>query len=508
MSAQGEPEKYSIDEMMERLKNPSNGDLEQNGELVTRADGSQAVRVRKRKRRSHQPHKDERRQSLRTRMVQVSAALILLLLAVFAAAAAIIYANSAPFRESLIEKISRSSGATASLEQFRMNPSTANASTLTLAWPEGNVMQTLALHSIKTEIFPSSFLGKSMTGEETSAAEGQLTLRIPQTDKPSRVSPATDEEPPIRFVHYAVPKFAVLIGDPSAPVASLLKSDASFQPVNPNGRAQLLLNHGEVYVMGWPNLRMDRSHIEFRGGDIDIIGMRLQHESDSRGVFELSGTVSPYAPDRASTLSIRLESYLLSGIAGPQLGKLFSGRIDTLSSAKSNYLSFVPGPSPECSLAVSFHSSIASPMEISGFPFLVGLARSLDDSWFEHPVFEDESSGILRRNSGNVSLADLSLENKSRMALRGLVTLSQNQKLSGNLEVGVTEAMIKSSKNRRLDSIFGPPKDGFRWITLKIGGSGGGPTDDFKELYEAANSQPPPPSKAEAPSFEDLTRPK
>ena len=47
--APSDPEKYSIDEMMERLKGQPADDPATAGELVTRADGSQALRVRKRK---------------------------------------------------------------------------------------------------------------------------------------------------------------------------------------------------------------------------------------------------------------------------------------------------------------------------------------------------------------------------------------------------------------------------------------------------------------------------
>ena len=79
-AAPSEPEKYSIDEMMDRLKAvPSENPDE--GELVTRSDGSQAIRVRKRKRRSTQPHKEERHRTRRTRIIQVSAALIFLFIA-------------------------------------------------------------------------------------------------------------------------------------------------------------------------------------------------------------------------------------------------------------------------------------------------------------------------------------------------------------------------------------------------------------------------------------------
>ena len=54
-------EHYSVDEMMDRLKH-HNRDKEQqdkikDGELVTRPDGSQVIKVKKRRRRSKQPSK-------------------------------------------------------------------------------------------------------------------------------------------------------------------------------------------------------------------------------------------------------------------------------------------------------------------------------------------------------------------------------------------------------------------------------------------------------------------
>jgi len=95
-TAPGEPEKYSIDEMMDRLKTPAS-ETSDDGELVTRADGSKAIRVRKRKRRSSQPHKEETHRNRKARIVQVSAALVLVFAAALAVGAAVIYSNSSPF---------------------------------------------------------------------------------------------------------------------------------------------------------------------------------------------------------------------------------------------------------------------------------------------------------------------------------------------------------------------------------------------------------------------------
>lgn len=508
MSAPSEPEKYSIDEMMDRLKSRPTESSAQDGELVTRPDGSQAIRVRKRKRRSHQPHKEELKSNRRARMIQVSGGLILLLLGIFAAGVAIVYANSAGFREALTKKITANSGASVDLQQFRMNPTSANANQLILKWPDGNALRDLTLRGIRAEVFPSSFLGKSMNGEEVVGSEATLTVRIPQSGKPRSEAAIAETSPSIRFKRYAVPKFNAAIGDSSAPFISMKNSEASFHPFNSNGRAQLLLNRGEISIVGWPKIRMDRSHIEFRDSHVDVVGMRLLHETDARGLFEISGTITPYEPDRASTLGVHLESYLLSGLVGAELGHLFSGRVDTVESTKSNYLSFSPGENPDASLVISFRGSLTSSFELHSFPFLSMLARTLDDKWFEKPLFESDVSGTLRRSDGVVSLADLSFSNKDRMALRGAVTMAENRRLVGSLELGVAEGMISSSKNKRLDSMFGPTNEGLRWVTLKVGGSAAQPTDNFRELYEAAATQVKPVDTGEIPTFEELTRPK
>jgi hypothetical protein len=82
--------------------------------------------------------------------------------------------------------------------------------------------------------------------------------------------------------------------------------------------------------------------------------------------------------------------------------------------------------------------------------------------------------------------------------------------LSGTLQLGVAEAMINSAKITRLNSMFGPAKEGFRWITLKISGRAAAPADNFKELYtsSAVPRKTPAPTGSEGSSFEDLTRPK
>ncbi|MEO8614537.1 MAG: hypothetical protein ABI600_05300 [Luteolibacter sp.] len=511
-AAPREPENYSIDEMMDRLKKPSTEDSEEDGELVVRADGTQAIRIRKRKRRTAQPVKQDAIRLRRSRIMQVAAAMVLVILAGLTIGTAVIYANSPPFREALIQKIALSTGATSELQMFRMNPKTANANSLSLKWPEGNMLNSLSARGIIAEIFPSSFFGKSMKGEEITTLEATLALQIPKPTVPSRTEASPSGGLPIQFNRYRAPVFHMTMGNPSAPAIRLYKSEASLYPNTLNGRTQFSLNQGQLTIKGWPKLRLDRAFMEFRSDEIDIVGLRVQDETDNRGVFEFSGTIVPYNPDQLSTLSVRLDSFPLAGITSPALGKLFSGRIDSLPAAKSNYLAFYPSENPSAKLAISFQCALTSNMEVTGFPFLFALSQTLEDDWFQRPIFEGEgASGTILREAETVSLQDLNFENKGRMALRGRISMAANQALTGNLEVGVAEAMINTAITSRLKTLFGPTKEGFRWVTLKIGGSASNPTDNFKELFlapEATRTGKDQESDQHGSTFEELTQPR
>lgn len=506
-AAPSEPEKYSIDEMMDRLKNSSSGGPE-DGELVTRQDGTQAIRVRKRKRRSNQPQKEQQQRLRRSRIVQVSGAMLLLFGAAVTVGGAVIYANSGPFRKNLESKIASSSGATIQLTKFRMNPKTANADNLSLEWPAGNLLGKLEVRGIVSEIFPASFLGKSMTGEETTAIQGVLALRIPDANQPARAGQhARSGMLPIRFNKYRISSLDVTLGEPNAPLATLSKSEAALAPANLGGNPELSLYQGKLVVPGWPALRIDRSLVEFRGDEADISSFRVMHATDNRGTMDLDGTIAPYKPDQVSTLNVELAAFQLSGLTSDSFGKLVSGRVETRSNTKSNYLTFFPSEQPSAVLDVSFQSSPSSEFSIQGFPFLLGLANTLGDNWFERPIFSDESNGVLRRENGTVTLKELNLANKARMVLRGNISLSPAERLSGTLEVGITETMIASARTRQLENIFGPPRDGFRWVKIDIGGTTMAPTDSFKDLLGSPAMRPSAEPESGS-SFDDLTRPR
>lgn len=509
MTQPSQPEKFSIDEIIDRLKNPPDEEPLCEGELVTREDGSQAIRVRKRKRRSNQPQRTGFKRRQRVRIVQVSAVLVLLMTAACIFAAAIIYANSASFREKTMRMIGTSSGALVKLEQFRVNPARAVAGQLTLIWPEGNALRELAVRGVSSDISPSSFLGKSLVGEEVTSDQGLLSLAVPQKGEPLHATPPVEGPKLVHFNRYSIPRLQIRLGDPAQPVAWLRDSEGSFEPDNASGRPQLLLNRGNITFRGWPKIRLDRSHIEFRGADIDIVGMRLLHESDNRGSLELDGTVSPYANDRPSSLAVRLESFPISGVAGADMERLISGRISTVPEPKSNLLSFTCGSEQDTTLLLTFRNTPSSSVEIYGFPCLASLARLFEDNWFKRPAFDLDVTGALQRTDSSVTVKDLNMQNKGRMAVRGRLTTTSDHQLSGELRIGIAAAMVETCPDRRLDLVAGPAEEGFRWFDLKIGGTATMPTDNFLQLLEAGKSKSGKPDAAapDVQGFEELTKP-
>ncbi len=503
-----EPEKYSIDEIMERLqsKPPENGGGQ--GELVTRADGTQAVRLRKRKRRSKQPAKELEKRQARERAIRVTLALVILVLIGLTAGGLIIYANTPGYRSSLVTKIGAKTGATVSLREFRVTPVGAHARTARLEWPAGSVIQSIELRGLSAETHLSSLLGTSWTGEEITAGEGHLVLRAPAPDEPRRaMEPA--ESSVVDFHRIGVPNLRISMEGGAGNLVDVRGADASFYPHGVNGRSQLQLNRGTVRIAGWPELRLDRSFLEFEGDEVNIVSLRLLDPLDQQGSLLLAGRVSPHATDRRSMLAVQLDAFPLAGLVGDEFAALVSARLTSREAAGGNHLSFAPGTGGSEELDIAFGVAVNSELQLAHFPFLTTLARRLDDPWFESPPFET-AAGTLRKNPLSTELG-LDLQRRSRMAIRGTITVGNDFTLGGSLNIGLADAVVEASPDRRIGALFSRGSDGYRWVAVNLGGTVATPTDDLQSQLAAANETAPAAASGDQtaePSFEDLTRPR
>jgi hypothetical protein len=501
-----EPEKYTIDEMMDRLK--ARDSHEKEPELVTRADGSQAMKVKKRRRRTNQAVNEETKRNRRVQIAQIAGFVVVLILMGLAAGIGILYANSVGYRKSLVTKLEESSGAEVQLDQFRMNPLAAHANGASMAWPEGNALESLELKKVSAKIAPSSFTGKTFGGEEIVAISGKLMLRNPQAEDPARRVPKPVGGGAVSFSRYSVPSLDVSFGE----AGSLNKAEVSLYPSTVAGQGEIRLTGGVLQFANWPPMNLDRSYIKVRNSNFQIQSLRFQiPEASNRrmsgGSIDFSGTLSPLNPGAPQTLAAKLESFLLPYLIGGDLGRFFLGRVDTSDIPDSNYLSFDPGSPEAALLEFTVSNSLDSRIDLTGFKFLQMLSIAFDDRWYEYPNFDDEVGMVVKRSGGKVSITDINLVHRGRMAVRGFMSNGEGGRISGKLRIGIPETTISATKDDRLQNMFGQVREGYRWAELEISGTTAAPEDDFRSLYLATSTGVEPGDEGqEAPqdSFEDL----
>lgn len=502
-----EQEKYTIDEMMERLKGRDSADKQP--ELVTRSDGSQAMKVKKRKRRSNQAVNKETKRNKRVQIAQIAGFVVLLILLGLAAGIGILYANSAGFRDSLLAKLELSSGAKVEMEQFRMNPVSAHANGATLAWPEGNALDRLELKSVKAKISPSSFTGKTFGGEEIVAASGKLTLRTPDPSGDGRQVPKPDGALPVRFNRYSVPSLDVSFGSEG----SLAKTEASLFPSSVAGQAEIRLTGGLLQFADWPPMSLERSYIKVRNSGFDVQSLRFQvpeapNRRMSGGTIDFSGTLSPLAPEGSHILMSKVEGFLLPYLIGGDLGRFLLGRVDSQEIPDSNFLTVDPASPEAARLELTVTNALDSRIDLAGFKFLQSLSAAFDDRWYEFPNFDDNVSMVVKRAGGRVEITGINLAHRGRMAVRGAMSNGAGGAISGKLQIGIPDTTLGAATDKKLGKMFGGVREGYRWLELEIGGTSALPEDNFMSLYKDISTVEAPGTAGEdAPgrdSFEDL----
>lgn len=485
-----EPDKYSIDEMMDRLKNRSENDQ---GELVTRADGTQAVRRRKRKRRTDQTEKVETKRNMRMQIVQIAGVVILLTVVGLVAGIALLYANSASFRDSLTSKLESASGAKVTLTQYRMNPATANANSAYLVWPSGNTLGTLELGGIVAKHSPESFLGRVFVGEEIVASRGTLDLKSAESGAKIRHAPALEGELPISFMRYSIPSLDIRFGADRGYWGTLWKTEASMFPNVSPGTTEIRLKDGALKMRDWPELTLDRGYIKVRNTELQVQTLRFLTPSgdkkrrDEKGAINFSGSIFPQDSEQQCTLVAELSSFPIQYLLGKDLGRFFHGNMETQDIPDSNYLAFSTSLPEEAKLEVTVTNSVDSRLDLSGFKVFKLLATTLEDGWYEFPGFDDGISMVIRREGSSVEISKIQAERRGRMVVRGNLQNGGGGQLQGVLRIGLPDTTIIASRNERLNRMFSEVRENYRWVDVKISGTSAVPQDNFLDLFDLAS---------------------
>ena len=496
-----EPEQYSLDEMMERLRKRGGGS---EPELVTRPDGTQVYKVRKRKRRTHQPHKIRQQRRQKIRMMQLGALVVLVMLLVTGGVGMFAYYNSSSFVDKLSSQIKEWTGGDIEFGQFRMTPVNASATTATMRWPEDGMLRELKLTGVSADLKITSFVSRKWIGEEVSAREGTLVLGAPAPGggASSRTPPSpSDVAFPFSFTRYRCEKMQVLFGEPGKTRLRCKNMETSFYRL-PEAD-QLRISEGTMAAAGWPELPIERGLLEFDRNLVTISSLNLGTGAENEGSADITGVIDPNS-DNPVVLDVTLERFPFKLIGGKNLVHIVNMRID--SKAK---LTFVPGQFESHELVAPFDEGSSSKgLFIGGFPFLDVLNQIFPDEGFGLRSFTSEATGVLHRNAEGIVLENLNLKEKNFLALRGDLRISRTGNISGSVEVGVAERLAGRHPSPEFRKVFGHTEVGFRWTRIELSGSVKKPVDNFREkineaLKNARRSSTPENANPPAPGSKD-----
>ena len=476
-----EPRSYSVEEMMDELRR---GKREKSSrketELVTRPDGSQVMRVRKRKRRKESSTRGSKKiRSRRYGLFLSIGFVVLLIIAGISLLLAVARFNSKGFRDSLSVSLGEASAAKVRLMDLSINPFKSRLKSAQFSWSGEGIPRSLELSELETRLDASSFLSSKLRGREVRARSGILRLGPPL--EANELKPLKNEEF-LEFSSYRCSQFDLEYGtEGEVPMFHLRDSEVTVRELENEGGIQFILNGGFVRFGSWAELRVSQGLGEWSNGVFQLSS--LNTKVGESGVARFEG-LKPIASGNSVLLSVQLSQFPLEQLLGEEsIGRLLRGQVD----ARTGTLAFDPRRQDSGQLELQF---VGKEVAIEGFRFLGGLASILRKERYARPE-GGTMKGTLSWNREQFEIRDLRYEIRSHIVLTGTIAVS-NQKLSGALRLGVPEALMMKTLTEPRYSSFSVPSQGYCWTEIELGGTLEQPSDNFLRRLQATPVTPDP----------------
>ncbi|MFM2171219.1 MAG: hypothetical protein RI957_1448 [Verrucomicrobiota bacterium] len=488
---------------MVRLKERGHDD----GELVTRADGTVAIKVKKRKRRTKQPHKEKAKRTQRLRVLQLGLIFFLITTLLALATGMLFYYNSNSFRESTRQKVSEWSGADVEMAEFTVTPNSAKCASVNFTWPAGNYLRELQVSYPGARLDISSFLGNKWGGSTVVGKSGKLVFSNAVGDAPRKVgAPPSESAFPFAFSSYRCEKLQIVGLDADrTPWMTVEETEASLVKTTRGTQARFV--GGLIKLGGFQPMRLDRGSVYFEQKQMRCENLRLRPITGN-GALEMEKSLELYSPEK-SQVQILLEEFPLEVLLGNELDVIFSGHVDTPTTQANRFFHVHVGDLKTLRLQIGFRGSERDGLTIRNLPFLAELSRELQNPEYARQyVFSDRVEGELIREHGESRIQSLRLEKKGCFVILGEVVAKDNQ-LGGTLQVGLPgTTLFDDEQHAALREIFTRREDGYLWCAVQLSGKPGQPQDNFAEQLQQAvtkisKDQPNKPPTKPATSIED-----
>ena len=471
-----DPKSYTLDEMMDRLRE---GDREkrdsENKELVTRADGTKAMKVRRRKRRTDQPADKATGKKVlfggKLAVFLSVAILVCLFGAIVFSLLQLARFNSEGFQTQLEKGLSKSVNGVVSLEHLSVTPLNARVERTSIKWAEeSSALSSATFKKVKAGVGLLGFFSGDWTGSQLMAQSGIVRV----SEESSGQFPFLLESLSGRYDEFFCGNLDFIFGNEKNPLARFRGMEMSLRK-NEVGR-QLIAHDGELELRGWGDLTVNNGtlKLEDEGGWLSILRLK---PVDGKGDITIKSKEFIQLKEPAE-MEVELLNVDLSRLLGDQFGRILGGVVNS----SEGSLVLAPTGFSESSLKLPVEGKEG---ELSGLPFLIGLRTVLSDTEFAKPHFAQISAKI-QREGDEVRIDELSLSRDGFMQVRGWMSVGSGGELDGLLCVGVHENKAIGSTGHKRSLVFSDPVGGYAWIEVELGGTVDLPEDNWRALTDKA----------------------
>ncbi|MCP5534899.1 MAG: hypothetical protein H7A51_01560 [Akkermansiaceae bacterium] len=476
-------ENYSVDEMMARLKRNdrqkrADSSSREEGELITRPDGSQVVKVRRRKRRSKQPEKKQKQTNPKIKWAVLGSLIGLFVILIAGTIFIIAKYNGRSFKETTESTVTKLAGAESTeLTQLRVTPVSAKASKAELSWDKHSFFKSATFNAIKADIKATSFFTSDWIGEEVVASLGKVQLQTPAVTVETSTDPILS---PYSFGAFRCNQLDIQFGaDRNSPAITGLQVSLRKQV---DDHYQIVFNNGLMNVPNWPALEISSGIMSLNSSDTEIEA-RLEASNGLKGELVIKGRIAK-STDSPIVLDVKAKDYPIQQLLGKELGRIIQGEIQ--SDMGSLSYDYKKKNTEALSFILPFNST---ELRFSELPMFTDLKDVTRDTQYVRPTFSS-CRGTIMRTSDGVTLSNLILTSSRIITLNGDISVSALGVLSGELTVGIPARIF--TKNLPAPTIFSEPHAGFIYTKVTLSGSINNPHDNLNELLQASNPTPQP----------------
>ena len=486
-------ENISIDEMMRNLKR---GEVKKkaididSGERVTRADGSEVIKVRTKKRRTVQPKQEAERKSLRSKIILISAVISLLLISIIAYSFLLGYYNGNRFKSDVSRSITSLTGANTELGALDVGTFSSSVSKVHLSWEDkGSLVREFTSSTIFADcgVFDLVADGVGVGGTTLDASEAELKLVM--VDELSEYDTSTEFPFDYQFNLFQCSSFKIDFDDGEN--WGLQESSISYRVNEEDSgflKGKISLDSGEFKVPLFGDFTVQNGLIEV--GDMEAKVYMGLNSTEFNGQFNIDGTCG-YTRNSSIDLVTTMRDYDLKGLLEPKARRFFHGRV---SSGEGTF-------NMKMGDLESFEMSsdlVMRDVTITDFAFIRGLAQLMDDDFYTNPKFSDKLTMKLKRSNKVTEYSDIDLKQEAFMYVKGSLSIDELNLISGMLEVGLPVTVLSGRNAELLRSVFSYGDGEFIWVRVNISGDLLKPTDDFSQQIEQFSS------KSDAKLFDEL----